>query len=84
MTFEPGAVVTLKSGGHPMTVVAVSETDIDCVWMGEEGEFFRETIPAAALIGVASDEDEEDKNGDDEDEEDEHAGGGAKRKRKVA
>jgi len=49
MAFEPGDVVYLKSGNLAMTVVAVDEDSVECVWIGEEGEFFRETIPAVAL-----------------------------------
>jgi uncharacterized protein YodC (DUF2158 family) len=80
MTYEAGNIVTLKSGGQPMTVVAVSGDDIECIWIGEEGEFFRQTIPAVALEAITSEEDEtedevdgeeEEENGDDEDAEDE-------------
>ena len=91
MTFEPGEIVTLKSGGQPMTVVSVSENDVDCVWIGEEGEFFHHSIPAVALVAVASDEDEDeddeehdDEEHDDEDDEDEDSEKARKRKRKAA
>jgi len=71
MAFAPGDVVFLKSGGSPMTVTAVGEDSADCLWLGEEGELFRETIPSVALmIGsepVDEEEDEdEDEPGDDE------------------
>ena len=59
MTYEAGSVVMLKSGGQPMTVVAASGDDIDCVWIGEEGEFFRHSIPAVALEAALSEDDEE-------------------------
>jgi len=49
MKFAPGQVVRLKSGGQSMTVVAVGEDAIECIWVGEEGDLFRETIPAIAL-----------------------------------
>ena len=77
MTFEPGQVVTLKSGSQAMTVVSVAEEDIDCVWIGEEGEFFRQTIPSVALTAIdadeaeTEDEDEADSDAEDEDEVDE-------------
>lgn len=62
MAFEPGDVVYLKSGSQALTVVGVDEDSIDCVWIGEEGEFFRETIPGIALTkddeGEEQDEDE--------------------------
>ena len=87
MTFERGQVVTLKSGGPPMTVVAVAEDDIDCIWVGEEGDLFRETIPAVALAAIDMDKDDDDEDGQDEDEdepEEEEGAGKPKRKRKVA
>jgi uncharacterized protein YodC (DUF2158 family) len=49
MAFEPGDVVYLKSGSQALTVVAVDEDNIECVWIGDSGEFFRETIPSVAL-----------------------------------
>jgi uncharacterized protein YodC (DUF2158 family) len=70
MAFEPGDVVILKSGGQPMTVVAASEEDITCIWLGEDGELFREAIPSVALESLHADEDDEDEEEDDE--EDEH------------
>jgi uncharacterized protein YodC (DUF2158 family) len=87
MTFEPGQVVMLKSGGQLMTVVASEEEDVDCVWIGDEGNLFRESIPAAALISVKSDDD--DLEDEDEDETDETDGsneedGTSKGKRRVA
>jgi uncharacterized protein YodC (DUF2158 family) len=66
MAFEAGNVVMLKSGGQPMTVVAASEEEAECIWIGEEGEFFRHAIPVAALQEAPNEDDEEDE--DDEDE----------------
>jgi len=71
MAFEPGDVVFLKSGGQPMTVAAVDEDRVDCLWLGEEGELFRETIPSAVLTAAPA-EDEDELEDEDEDEEDEH------------
>jgi len=77
MAFEPGDVVMLKSGGHSMTVIAVEEEDIDCLWVGDDGQMFRQAIPAIALTVVESmdvdetddeDEEAEDKDNEDEDE----------------
>ena len=70
MAFEPGDVVFLKSGGSPMTVAAVAEDGVDCLWLGEEGELFRQTIPSIALI-IGADAADEDAT-DDDDTEDEH------------
>jgi uncharacterized protein YodC (DUF2158 family) len=52
MAFEPGDVVTLKSGGHSMTVVSVGDDDADCLWVSDDGELFRQSIPAVALAAV--------------------------------
>jgi uncharacterized protein YodC (DUF2158 family) len=62
MTYEAGSVVMLKSGGQPMTVVSASGEEIDCVWIGEEGEFFRHTIPAVALEAASNEDDEEEED----------------------
>ena len=70
MAFEPGDVVVLKSGGLAMTVAAVDEDSVECVWLGEEGELFRESIPTVALI-AASDATEDDVEEEDDDEEEE-------------
>jgi uncharacterized protein YodC (DUF2158 family) len=100
MPFEPGDVVVLKSGGLAMTVAAVDEDSVECLWLGEEGELFRESIPTVALIAAShaseedveedDDEEEEKEEGDDEetDQEDEEPGdeeaAAGKRKRKTA
>jgi uncharacterized protein YodC (DUF2158 family) len=78
MTFAPGDIVALKSGGHSMTVVSADADDVDCLWLGDAGELFRQSIPAIALTMIepseseADDETAEDEEDDDEeDEEDE-------------
>jgi uncharacterized protein YodC (DUF2158 family) len=71
MELKPGDVVILKSGGHPLSVVEVSETTAACVWMGNEGDLFRETLPLAVLELAEPSEDEEDDEEEHEDEEDE-------------
>ena len=68
MAFEPGDVVFLKSGGSAMTVAAVGGDGVDCLWLGEEGDLFRETIPTVALMIAADSAEEEDHDEDDEDE----------------
>ena len=67
MEVKPGDVVILKSGGHPLSVVEVSETTATCVWMGNEGDLFRETLPLAVLELAEAEPSE-----DEEDDEDEH------------
>jgi uncharacterized protein YodC (DUF2158 family) len=65
MDLKAGDVVMLKSGGHPLTVAEVKKDEVLCLWMGAEGDLFRETLPLAVLVQVEEDEDEE----DDEDDE---------------
>jgi uncharacterized protein YodC (DUF2158 family) len=84
MDLKPGDVVILKSGGHPLSVVEVNEGNVTCVWMGNEGDLFRETLPLAVLELAehdTSDDDEEEEeeeddeeDDEDEDEDDKHAG----------
>ena len=68
MELKTGDVVMLKSGGQPLTVAEVKGDDILCIWMGSEGDLFRETLPLAALDRLEI-EDDEDEDEDDEDEE---------------
>ena len=70
MELKPGDVVTLKSGGHPLTLAEVTADNVLCLWLGSEGDLFRETLPLAVLEPVEVDEDEdEDEHDEDEDEE---------------
>ena len=69
MELKPGDVVILKSGGHPLTVAEVNEDAVACLWMGIEGDLFRETLPLAVLE-LAEPEESEDDEDEDEDEDD--------------
>ncbi|MFY9759706.1 MAG: DUF2158 domain-containing protein [Xanthobacteraceae bacterium] len=69
MAFAPGDVVTLKSGGHSMTVVSVGDDDIDCLWIGDDGELFRQSIPAVALSVIELTETDEEEDEAEEEEE---------------
>jgi len=71
MDLKPGDVVILKSGGHPLSGVEVNEGKVACVWMGNEGDLFRETLPLAVLelADTSDDEDEDDEEDDDDEEE---------------
>jgi len=78
MTLKPGDVVLLKSGGPSMTVVSVDEGEIGCVWIGDGGELFRETLPHVALLVESDlkkggDDDDEDEDDQDEGEDDDGA-----------
>ena len=91
MELKPGDVVILKSGGHPVTVSEVNEDTVECLWMGGEGDLFRETLPKAVLESAEiddaedeeqdEDEQDEDESEDDEDEDDDHK---KKKSKKVA
>ena len=70
MELKPGDVVILKSGGHPVTVAKVDDDAAECLWMGNEGDLFRETLPLVVLESAEIDAaEEDDKEEDDEDEE---------------
>ena len=71
MDLKPGDVVVLKSGGHPLSVVEVTGGNVVCVWMGNEGDLFRETLPLAVLDLAEHDLDDDEDDEDDEDEDDE-------------
>ena len=71
MDLKPGDVVILKSGGHPLSVVEVKDGNVACVWMGNEGDLFRETLPLAVLELAEHEEEDDEEDDDEEDEEDE-------------
>jgi uncharacterized protein YodC (DUF2158 family) len=70
MDLKPGDVVVLKSGGHPLSVVEVKDGNVACVWMGVEGDLFRETLPLAVLELADHDEDEDEEEEDEDEDED--------------
>ena len=79
MDLKPGDVVILKSGGHPLSVVEVNDGKVACVWMGNEGDLFRETLPLAVLeLAEHEEEDDEEDDDDEDDEEEEEEGAGKK------
>jgi uncharacterized protein YodC (DUF2158 family) len=73
MDLKPGDVVMLKSGGHPLTVAEVKADAVACVWMGDHGDLYRETLPLAVLelAEISASEDDEEDEDEDEDEEEE-------------
>ena len=89
MDLKPGDVVILKSGGHPMTVAEVHDDAVACLWMGGEGDLFRETLPLIALESADIDspddeEDDEENEEEDEDEDEVHDEKASRKKRKAA
>lgn len=83
MKLKAGDVVVLKSGGQALTVAEVTDEAVACVWIGEEGDLFRESLPSAVLelahIDMSDDEDEHD-----EEDESESEGHHAKRAAEIA
>jgi uncharacterized protein YodC (DUF2158 family) len=71
MKLKAGDVVVLKSGGQALTVAEVNDENIECIWIGEEGELFRETLPAVTLELAAVEEDDEEEDGDEEEDDEE-------------
>jgi uncharacterized protein YodC (DUF2158 family) len=91
MDLKPGDVVILKSGGHPMTVAEVHDDAVACLWMGGEGDLFRETLPLAVLelaeIENSDDEEDDEEDGEDQDDENEdedHEHKASRKKNKAA
>ena len=88
MDLKPGDVVILKSGGHPMTVAEVHDDAVACLWMGGEGDLFRETLPLIALesadIDEPDEEEDEENEEEDEDESEDHDEKASRKKRKAA
>ncbi|MGL3213805.1 DUF2158 domain-containing protein [Bradyrhizobium sp. BR 1433] len=81
----------LKSGGHPITVVEIDDDKVECLWMGTDGDLFRETLPLVALESTELDpeddeeeDDEDEHDAEEEDDEDEDDDGDRKKKRKAA
>jgi len=75
MELKPGDVVTLKSGGHPLTVAEVNEDEVSCLWMGVDGDLFRETLPLAVLERLEADDEEEDEDEEDSEDDEEDSEG---------
>ena len=89
MDLKPGDVVILKSGGHPITVAEVHDDAVACLWMGGEGDLFRETLPLAVLElaeieNPDDEEDDEEEDQDDENEDEDHDEKASRKKKKAA
>jgi uncharacterized protein YodC (DUF2158 family) len=74
MTMNPGDVVMLKSGGQPLTVASISDEEAVCLWIGEEGDLFREAIPLVALSPIDMEDDGGDEDEEEEDEDEDAEG----------
>jgi uncharacterized protein YodC (DUF2158 family) len=77
VTFEPGDVVTLKSGGPTMTVIGVKEDGVQCMWYAEASDEVKTAVVPAICVEKATafvyeDEDEDEENDYDEDKPQKH------------
>jgi uncharacterized protein YodC (DUF2158 family) len=68
MALKAGDVVILKSGGLPVTVADITGDSAECVWMGGDGDLFRETLPLAVLEPAEIDDSDEEYDEEEEDE----------------
>ena len=69
-TFNPGDVVTLKSGGPALTVTRVEGADVEVVWYADAEEVFRkDTLPLIALTAIEIDDEVDEEEDEDEEEE---------------
>jgi uncharacterized protein YodC (DUF2158 family) len=74
MDFEPGRIVTLKSGGPPLTVVTADGEDVRCIWFAHADDRLQEArIPASRLEPVGEGVDEQAEDEEDEEEDDKPA-----------
>ena len=53
MDLEPGQIVTLKSGGPPLTVAGVDGDEVRCIWFAHADDRLQEArIPMACIEAV--------------------------------
>lgn len=71
MALKAGDVVVLKSGGQALTVASVDGDTVECVWIGEEGELFREELPSVVLESAEIDLSDDEESEEEEEEQDE-------------
>jgi uncharacterized protein YodC (DUF2158 family) len=65
MTFKPGDVARLKSGGAAVTVLSVAGEMVKCVYFSDENGIFQDvSLPLIALELIDFDDDEEDEDED--------------------
>jgi uncharacterized protein YodC (DUF2158 family) len=72
VTFEPGDVVTLKSGGPTMTVIGVKEDGVQCMWYAEASDEVKTAVVPAICVEKATAFVYEDEEDDDEDKPKKH------------
>ncbi|MFN3891406.1 MAG: YodC family protein [Beijerinckiaceae bacterium] len=57
MNYEPGRIVTLKSGGPPLTVVDSHADTVRCIWFAHADDRLQEALIPAACLDFLSEED---------------------------
>ncbi|HUB65159.1 MAG TPA: DUF2158 domain-containing protein [Methylocella sp.] len=80
LSFEPGDVVALKSGGPAMTVIGVKEEGVQCVWYAEAADEVKTGVVPAIALEKAIAFDEVDDDGDEDDDDDKHKKQGKKKR----
>ena len=78
VTFEPGDVVELKSGGPAMTVIGVKEDGVHCMWYAESAAEVKTAIIPSICVEKATPWECEDD--EEEEEEDKHKKQGKKKR----
>lgn len=79
MDFEPGSIVTLKSGGPPLTVLAVEGEQVRCLWFAHADDRLQEArIPAVCLESITGTDDDDEEDDEDEDEDEDKKSRGRK------
>ena len=68
VTFEPGEVVALKSGGPAMTVIGLKEDGVQCLWYAETSDEVKTTVVPSICIEKASAFDFDDEDADEDDD----------------
>lgn len=65
---EPGDVVKLKSGGPAMTVVAVKDDGVHCLWYADMADEVRTAVIPAICLELSDLVDDDDELDDDDDD----------------
>lgn len=80
VTFEPGDVVALKSGGPAMTVIGLKEDGVQCLWYAETSDEVKTTVVPAICVEKASAFDFDDEDDDEDDDDGKHKKPGKKKR----
>jgi uncharacterized protein YodC (DUF2158 family) len=67
LPLEPGDVVRMKSGGPGMTVVAVKDDGVHCIWYADMTDEVRTAVIPAICLELTDIDDLDDDDDDDDD-----------------